>query len=116
MRELEGLRKALDSFSAARNLKEQRKQFAPLSKIVQVLALSFGFGEEHPVYQHHCEMAFDRKGAFWLQSDEQTRNPYFGSTMLRCAQQVQLIAGKKNQTGQKQAEPNKNKKKSPAPR
>ena len=62
---------------------------------MQVVALSFGFGEQNPVYQLRCEMAFNKKGASWLQSNDTVRNPYYGSAMLSCAQQKQLIAGKK---------------------
>jgi Cu(I)/Ag(I) efflux system membrane fusion protein len=29
-------------------------------------------------------MAFDNKGANWLQDNDQTANPYFGNMMLRC--------------------------------
>ena len=31
--------------------------------------------------------------AIKAQSDDQSRNPYFGSTMLKCADRVELIAG-----------------------
>ena len=64
-----------------------------LSGVTGVLAISFGFGETMPVFQHHCPMAFGNKGAIWLQKDDQTRNPYFGSTMLKCADRVELIDG-----------------------
>ena len=36
-------------------------------------------------------MAFGNKGAIWLQKDDQTRNPYFGSTMLKCADRVEKV-------------------------
>jgi len=38
--------------------------------------------------QFHCPMAFDNKGANWLQKGTTTRNPYFGSSMLGCGVQV----------------------------
>ena len=37
--------------------------------------------ELHEVY---CPMAFNNKGASWLQSSTKVANPYFGSKMLRC--------------------------------
>ena len=37
-----------------------------------------------------------RRRAFWLQKDDQTRNPYFGASMLRCSNRVELIAGDKS--------------------
>lgn len=36
------------------------------------------------IYQMHCPMAFDNKGASWLQSTPELRNPYYGSMMLTC--------------------------------
>lgn len=32
----------------------------------------------------HCPMAFTNEGAYWVQRDEQLRNPYEGAMMLRC--------------------------------
>jgi Cu(I)/Ag(I) efflux system membrane fusion protein len=39
-------------------------------------------------------MAFDNKGAGWLQLNDQTRNPYFGAQMLQCGG-VQEVIGVK---------------------
>jgi len=55
--------------------------------------LQFGFGPQHNVYLLHCPMAFNNQGANWLQKDANTRNPYFGTTMLKCADRKELIAG-----------------------
>lgn len=95
MRELAGLKKTLGELSSAKDIKSQRESFWLISQMMRPVALSFGFGTQQPVYQHRCTMAFNNKGAFWLQSDGQgkTRNPYFGASMFRCAQQVQLISG-----------------------
>jgi len=43
------------------------------------------------VYELHCPMAFGGRGALWLQDNDQTRNPYYGATMLKCADRVELI-------------------------
>ena len=79
------------SLQAAEDIRGLRAQFAPLSGVMQRLAMSFGFGSDQPVYRLHCPMAFNNKGASWLQQDDDTRNPYFGSTMLKCADQTELI-------------------------
>jgi len=93
MKELSNLKKIVANMRTASDIKTMRADFESLSGVTGVLAISFGFGETTPVYQHHCPMAFGNKGAIWLQSDDQTRNPYFGSTMLKCADRVELIAG-----------------------
>ncbi|GAB5444696.1 MAG: hypothetical protein Fues2KO_50450 [Fuerstiella sp.] len=77
----------------ADDIKAMREQFEPLSSVMQVLALTFGFGSDQQVYLLHCPMAFNNKGAIWLQQNDETRNPYFGATMLRCADRKELIAG-----------------------
>ncbi|MFQ5730459.1 MAG: efflux RND transporter periplasmic adaptor subunit [Planctomycetaceae bacterium] len=96
MRELDNLRKTLKKLSSTKDIQKQRKQFASLSGVMQVLALSFGFGDQNPVYQLHCSMAFNKKGAYWLQSNTVTRNPYYGNEMLTCADPAKpLLSGKK---------------------
>jgi Cu(I)/Ag(I) efflux system membrane fusion protein len=41
-------------------------------------------------------MAFDNKGAYWLQDSEEIANPYFGAAMLRCGEKAgELGKGKK---------------------
>lgn len=39
----------------------------------------------------YCSMAFDSKGAFWIQEDEEILNPYFGSKMINCGTRLQWI-------------------------
>ena len=53
--------------------------------------MTFGFGQPVPVYELHCPMAFQGKGAMWYQDNDQTKNPYYGSTMLKCADRVERI-------------------------
>jgi len=36
-------------------------------------------------------MALDGEGAEWLQQGEETANPYYGSTMLRCGSQTEVL-------------------------
>ncbi|MBI1314304.1 DUF3347 domain-containing protein [bacterium] len=93
MRELSNLQKITASLSQAAEIKAQREGFESLTGVLQVLALSFGFGDAKAVYQHHCPMAFGNKGAIWLQSDDKSRNPYFGASMLKCADRVEQIGG-----------------------
>ena len=38
-------------------------------------------------------MAFDDKGAAWLQAGETIANPYFGASMLRCGVVRRSFAG-----------------------
>ncbi|MHC4879916.1 MAG: efflux RND transporter periplasmic adaptor subunit [Planctomycetota bacterium] len=99
MRELTNLQKITDSLAADGDIKAQRGHFASLSGVTQVLAISFGFGDTTPVFQHHCQMAFGNKGAIWFQTDDKSRNPYFGATMLKCADCVEQIGSAASRSG-----------------
>ena len=39
-------------------------------------------------------MAFDNKGAAWLQATREISNPYFGSAMLRCGRVRKTLPSK----------------------
>jgi Cu(I)/Ag(I) efflux system membrane fusion protein len=46
---------------------------------------------EGAVIRMHCPMAAKNRGADWLQSTEELRNPYFGSAMLTCGEIVERL-------------------------
>ena len=43
----------------------------------------------------HCPMAFDGKGAFWLQGSDKVENPYYGNRMYRCGSIKEKVSGGK---------------------
>lgn len=43
------------------------------------------------VYKQFCPMANDHKGGYWLSSDSEIRNPYFGDEMLTCGETKEEI-------------------------
>lgn len=43
------------------------------------------------VYQIHCPMARDGKGANWMSLTDEVRNPYFGNKMLKCGSVVATL-------------------------
>ena len=45
--------------------------------------------KEKMMHEMHCPMAFDNKGANWLQkSADEVQNPYFGAKMPHCGKMV----------------------------
>ncbi|WP_304067171.1 DUF3347 domain-containing protein [Pedobacter glucosidilyticus] len=36
------------------------------------------------IYKQYCPMANDGKGGFWLASEKEIKNPYYGEAMLSC--------------------------------
>ena len=67
-------------------IEEARKLFETYSIAMIDVSMRFGYEGSAEVYLAFCPMAFDNKGAFWLQVGEQVKNPYFGSEMPRCGE------------------------------
>jgi len=91
MKHLKSLQPAVDQLLKANDIKARRKAFALLSEAVAETAAAFG-GEAKPLFQLRCPMAFDNRGATWLQTDKDVRNPYFGQQMLKCGEVVKVIS------------------------
>lgn len=90
-RERSHLEKLIAGLKQSKDIKDMRARFKPLSEEIGVLAKSFGFGEAGPIYELHCPMAFDGTGAIWYQENDRVRNPYYGASMLKCADRVQEL-------------------------
>ncbi|HEV7302412.1 MAG TPA: hypothetical protein VGN72_23940 [Tepidisphaeraceae bacterium] len=73
---------------------EQRKGFIAVSDAVVALvrALTPSDAVAPPLFVMHCPMAFDDKGALWLQDDETLANPYYATAMKRCGEVREQIA------------------------
>jgi Cu(I)/Ag(I) efflux system membrane fusion protein len=91
-KENDNLVQILQSMSQSEDLKSVRGSFSLLSDELMVLINTFGPAGFGMVYQMHCPMVFGGKGAMWLQEGKQVKNPYLGSTMLKCADRVELIS------------------------
>ena len=63
-----------------------RARFERMSEGVIALQRRFGHRGSEIWRLAHCPMAFDNKGADWLQRGTQINNPYFGDQMLRCGE------------------------------
>lgn len=90
--EQSGLSKIMSTLGAASDLDTARSAFALLSDQLLALQRSFGFAEADQLFEMHCPMAFDGRGASWLQADGTVRNPYYGASMLKCADRVEPLA------------------------
>ena len=58
--------------------------FALLSEALWLTGQRLGSGLDEPIHRFHCPMAFNNRGANWLQTSNETENPYFGAAMYRC--------------------------------
>lgn len=76
--------------SAASDIEKQRAAYEDLSK--QMMERVKGAGVQNgQLYVQHCPMAFNNKGASWLSSTSEIRNPYFGEKMLKCGETKETI-------------------------
>jgi Cu(I)/Ag(I) efflux system membrane fusion protein len=63
-----------------------RARFERMSEGIIAIQRRFGHRGSDEWQLAHCPMAFDNKGANWLQRGTQINNPYFGAAMLRCGE------------------------------
>ncbi|MEE9437745.1 MAG: efflux RND transporter periplasmic adaptor subunit [Saprospiraceae bacterium] len=83
MKYLVGLKAHGEGIKKAADVEKQRIQFDFLSEAIIGALRSFGtIGKIY--YVQHCPMAFGNKGANWISSEEQIKNPYFGDKMMKC--------------------------------
>jgi Cu(I)/Ag(I) efflux system membrane fusion protein len=85
---------ALNEIKAGASIELMRKAFEELSDELIVVVGQLGIPQGKTLYKTHCPMAFDNKGADWLQFDEDILNPYFGASMLKCGEVRQVIGDK----------------------
>ncbi len=89
------LGEVLKRAETAADIKILRKDFEPLS--LQMISIAKRFAPlGRKLFVHRCPMAFDNRGANWLQSDDKTLNPYFGAMMLKCGGVIETIEGDRN--------------------
>lgn len=68
----------------AGSLEDARGQFEQLGRQLAILLRTFGNPTGAPLRLAHCPMAFDNRGAEWVQAAEQIDNAYFGAAMRTC--------------------------------
>jgi Cu(I)/Ag(I) efflux system membrane fusion protein len=77
----------------ADSIEKARLGFVLVSESVIAIAHRFAPATVE-LRRFHCPMAFDGRGADWIQLTDQTENPYFGSAMFRCGSLEETIKPK----------------------
>ena len=77
--------------TAAASLEAARGPFEPASAAVADLLRAFGNPLETPLHLARCPMAFDNRGAEWVQDGETIDNAYFGASMLTCGSLLETV-------------------------
>jgi Cu(I)/Ag(I) efflux system membrane fusion protein len=95
---------ALKQMAEADGIQGMREGFALLSEDLSQALPAFGF-QGRSAYLLRCPMAFNNRGAVWLQTDKDVRNPYFGSRMFKCGTVLRSIArGRRQSKGDRRHE------------
>lgn len=81
------------NISEAQSLEQARAAFELLSETLYAALKQFGASAAQPLYRYFCPMAFNNKGAYWLQNRPGVENPYFGAMMFRCGEEVEKLRG-----------------------
>ena len=88
----------LAAILASNNLVDMRDGFEPVSEALITMVSRFGASSPSPLYALSCPMAFENKGATWVQNDEDIRNPYFGAAMFTCGEVTRQLTAKGQRT------------------
>lgn len=64
------------------NIAHQREHLDLLSQDIYDIATKFGAGKT--LYKIQCPMYIDNKGAYWLSTTKEVKNPYYGKEMISC--------------------------------
>jgi hypothetical protein len=78
-----------DAIVKSADVDAERMHFSELSTHTYELVKAFGAGKK--VYYDHCPMAFNNKGANWLNESAAIQNPYMGTKMPECGSVEQVI-------------------------
>ncbi|MDA3883122.1 MAG: efflux RND transporter periplasmic adaptor subunit [Bacteroidales bacterium] len=81
----DNMNKSLEHVHHFSDIEQIRKAFQSVSATMIGMANTFTpLGET--IYVQHCPMADNNKGADWLSTEKNIKNPYFGSSMLTCGE------------------------------
>lgn len=81
----------LHPMASSEDMASFREGFSQFSDHLTGLIDAFGEGGVDSLFQIHCPMAFENKGANWLQQGRAIDNPYFGKAMRTCGEVLRKI-------------------------
>ncbi|SCY18663.1 membrane fusion protein, Cu(I)/Ag(I) efflux system [Nonlabens sp. Hel1_33_55] len=79
----------LDAIVTNDNLENQRAHFVILNENMVPIAMNIQNSTNY--YVQKCPMANNNKGAVWLSTEEEIKNPYYGDAMLTCGSVINEI-------------------------
>jgi len=83
------LKGMLTKISEASDIETQRAAFSDVTEQMNSIVIeALSSGE---VYKQFCPMAFNNQGGYWLSTEKEIRNPYYGDKMLTCGRVTETI-------------------------
>ena len=83
------LKELLSEIATTEDIEVQRTAFSSVTeKMTGLVEAAISSGE---VYKQFCPMAFNNTGGYWLSTEKEIRNPYFGDQMLTCGMVKETI-------------------------
>ncbi len=89
-----------EAISNTDSIQKQRLALPSLTSALELLLRTFGPIPNLVTRKAFCPMAFDNKGAFWLQESDTIANPYFGASMLRCGVIEEVLSSPEQEANQ----------------
>lgn len=80
----ESLQKSVGEVVSAKDIEVARASFEGVSLAMTSLGKRLGPVGRKKIWVYHCPMAFNDRGASWLQAKGGVENPYFGASMFTC--------------------------------
>jgi Cu(I)/Ag(I) efflux system membrane fusion protein len=91
MKEHKSITSSAQLITGSKGIETGRSAFITLSDSLYKAAKQLGTIGTQRVLRFYCSMAAGGKGAYWLQNKTGTENPYYGSAMFKCGEQVEVI-------------------------
>ena len=92
MNEHKSITGSVQGIAESKSIESARLEFITLSATLYRAAKQFGTSGTQLVLRFYCSMAAEEKGAYWLQNKTGVENPYYGSAMFSCGEQVETIS------------------------
>ena len=87
MDDMKSLNSSLDAMIAGADLEKTRMAFSGVSNRMAEVIDKYGLDAGDGLYLEYCPMA----DAYWISSENEIRNPYYGSGMLKCGEVVRVF-------------------------
>ncbi len=77
---------SIDRVLKGNNIDDKRVGFRKLSDNMATVLDKFGVKSDKTLYLEFCPMADNERGAYWISTQKEIKNPYFGEQMPTCGE------------------------------